>query len=222
MFDLLGIVKIQIDNTKILADNNFASNEQKTIKEAKIMTKDCKYLISAQFIKFNKTKIKIDLNIIVLTKESYVSCIFLITHQKVWPSHNERAIRRRSSRYPWKHDGSTISNNMHPLCDSAPLAVKRKDGCTFPPSTPAVGKTGLQQMITSTVSPKLAVASPEVRLVGSTGHRLKKFGRLRSQLKNPEPLPSQEVRHRSTVAEAQKAYVDIFLETLRSHVLAYQ
>ncbi len=43
------------------------------------MTKDRKYPISAQPIKFNKAQINLDSDGIVLTKESYVSGILLVT-----------------------------------------------------------------------------------------------------------------------------------------------
>ena len=48
------------------------------IKVVKIMVKDCKYLTSAQPIKFNGSQIKLDLDGIILTKKSHVSGIFLI------------------------------------------------------------------------------------------------------------------------------------------------
>lgn len=50
----LEIVKMQINDTLILVDNAFASNEEKTIKVAKLIIKDRKYLISAQPVKFNR------------------------------------------------------------------------------------------------------------------------------------------------------------------------
>lgn len=43
----LGIIGMQTNNTLILADNNFANKEEKTVKNAKIMTKDWKYLTPA-------------------------------------------------------------------------------------------------------------------------------------------------------------------------------
>ena len=43
------------------------------------MTKDRKYLTSAQPIKFNGVQIKLDSNGIVLTKKSHVGGIFLVT-----------------------------------------------------------------------------------------------------------------------------------------------
>lgn len=49
----LRIVKIQTNDTLILVNNNFTSNEEKTIKVTKLMTKDCKHLIPSQPIKFN-------------------------------------------------------------------------------------------------------------------------------------------------------------------------
>lgn len=49
------------------------SNIEKTIKIAKIITKNGKYLIFAYPIKFNGVQIKLDLNSIVLTKKSYIN-----------------------------------------------------------------------------------------------------------------------------------------------------
>ena len=68
----LEIVKMQTNNTLILADNNFASTKKEAIKSAKIMTKNRKYLTSAYPLKFNGTQIKLNSNSIVLTKESYI------------------------------------------------------------------------------------------------------------------------------------------------------
>ena len=44
-FDLLRIMKMQINNILILTNDVFASNKKKTIKITKIIIKDCKYLI---------------------------------------------------------------------------------------------------------------------------------------------------------------------------------
>lgn len=75
----LGIVRMQTNDTLILADDVFASNEEEVIKAAKIMTKDHKYLTSAQPIKFNGAQIKLNSDGIVLTKESHVGGILLVT-----------------------------------------------------------------------------------------------------------------------------------------------
>lgn len=80
---LLETMEIETNDKLILADNNFAYNREKTIKVIKIMTKDCKYLIFAQLIKFNGAQIKLELNDIVLAKKSYVDDIFLITGNNV-------------------------------------------------------------------------------------------------------------------------------------------
>lgn len=45
MFDLLEIVKMQINNISILVNNDFASNKEKTIKIAKLIIKNFKHLI---------------------------------------------------------------------------------------------------------------------------------------------------------------------------------
>ena len=75
----LEILRIQIDNTLILANNNFASMEEEAFKDTKIITKDWKYLTFTKSIKFNKAQIKLDSNGIVLTKKSHVGGIFLVT-----------------------------------------------------------------------------------------------------------------------------------------------
>lgn len=43
------------------------------------MTKDWEYLTSTQPIKFNGVQIKLDSNGLVLTKESHIGSIFLVT-----------------------------------------------------------------------------------------------------------------------------------------------
>lgn len=44
---------MQIDNTLILVNNNFASIEEDAIKLAKILTKNRLYFTFAHFLKFN-------------------------------------------------------------------------------------------------------------------------------------------------------------------------
>ncbi len=75
----LGIVGMKTDNTLILPDNNFASNEKESIKGAKIMTKDCEYFTFAQPIKFNGAQIKLDSDGILLIKKSHVGGILSVT-----------------------------------------------------------------------------------------------------------------------------------------------
>ena len=48
------IIQMQTNDKFILADNAFASNEEKAIKVAKLITKDCRYLIPTQPIRFNR------------------------------------------------------------------------------------------------------------------------------------------------------------------------
>lgn len=69
--NLLRIIKIQIDNIFIIANNVFSYNKKKSIKVIKTIIKNCKYLIFAKHIKFNGTKINLDLDSIVLTKKSH-------------------------------------------------------------------------------------------------------------------------------------------------------
>lgn len=76
---LLEILGMQINNTLILANNNFASIKKEALKDTKIITKDWEYFTSTKSIKFNKAQIKLDSNGIVLTKKSHVGGIFLVT-----------------------------------------------------------------------------------------------------------------------------------------------
>lgn len=78
-FTLFCIIEIQINNTLILADNNYTSIKEDTIKSTKIMTKNREYLISSYLLKFNNTQIKLNSNGIILIKESYIGRIFLVT-----------------------------------------------------------------------------------------------------------------------------------------------
>lgn len=84
---------MQTGDTLILADDVFASNEEEAIKAAKTMTKDCKYLTSAQPIKFHGAQIKLDLDGILLTKESHVGGILLVTGRNT-DSTSSRGITR--------------------------------------------------------------------------------------------------------------------------------
>ena len=70
---------MQTDDTLIIVDNDFASNEKVATKKGKIMTKDREYLTYTPPIKFNGTQIKLDSDGIVLTKESHVGVVFLVT-----------------------------------------------------------------------------------------------------------------------------------------------
>lgn len=89
-----GIVKIQTDDILILANNNFASTEKDTIRSVKIITKDKEYLTLTHPLKFNDTQIKLDLNKIVLVKESYIKEILLFTNHVV-ESTSSREISRK-------------------------------------------------------------------------------------------------------------------------------
>ena len=89
-----GIVRIQTDNTWILANNDFASKEDKAIKTAKIMTKDWEHLTSSQPLKFNRTQIKFDSERIVLIKKSYIGGILSVTNHDV-DSTSSRGITRK-------------------------------------------------------------------------------------------------------------------------------
>lgn len=41
------MIKIKINDTLILANNNFVNNKKETIKEAKVIIKKCKYFTFA-------------------------------------------------------------------------------------------------------------------------------------------------------------------------------
>lgn len=88
------ILKMQINSTLILADDNFASIEEKTIRSIKIMTKNRKYLTPAHPLQFNGAQIKLDSKSIVLTKKSHIRGIFLITNH-VAHSTKSREVRRK-------------------------------------------------------------------------------------------------------------------------------
>lgn len=64
----VGILGMQIDNTLILVNNNFASKEEAVIKSVKIMIKDQEHFTSLQPFKFNKAQIKLNSKGIILTK----------------------------------------------------------------------------------------------------------------------------------------------------------
>ncbi len=90
----LGIVGIKTDDKLILVDNDFASIEEEAIKQAKIMTIDCEYVTSAQPIKFNRAQIKLDSDGIILTKESHIDGILLVTDHDA-DSTSSRGITRK-------------------------------------------------------------------------------------------------------------------------------
>ena len=90
----MRIVGMQINDILILADNNFGSNKEETIKVAKLMTKNRKQLTPAQPIKFNGAQIKLNSNGKVLTKESHVGGILPVKGHDV-DSINLRGITRK-------------------------------------------------------------------------------------------------------------------------------
>lgn len=89
----LGIVGMQSDEIFILADDVFASNKEGAIKEAKMMIYDHEYLSYTQPIKFNRAQIKLNLDGIVLTKESHIGGILLVKRHDV-NSTSSRGITR--------------------------------------------------------------------------------------------------------------------------------
>lgn len=73
------MIEIQTDDILILANNKFSRKEKTAIKITKIIiTQDQKHLTFSYTVKFYKTKIKLNLEKIVLTKNNYVSSIFLL------------------------------------------------------------------------------------------------------------------------------------------------
>ena len=83
-----------MDETLILADNDFAGKEESAIQWAKIMTKEREYLTHAHPLKFNSAQIKLDSNNIVLTKKSHIGGILLVT-DNVAESISSRGITRK-------------------------------------------------------------------------------------------------------------------------------
>lgn len=72
-----------MDDTLILANNNFAKKEKTAIQIAKIMIKDQEYLTFLYPLKFNLAQIKLYSEGIVLTKNSYINGIFPVTNHDV-------------------------------------------------------------------------------------------------------------------------------------------
>ncbi len=70
---------MKVEDTLFIANNDFASIKNDTIKSAKIIKKDREYLTSAYPLKFNDTQIKLDLNGIILIKKSHVGQILLVS-----------------------------------------------------------------------------------------------------------------------------------------------
>ena len=88
-------MRMQTDDTLILADNNFASKEKAESKAANIMTKEQEHLTFTQPLKFNGVQIKLDSKGIVLTKKSYVGGIFLVTDHDVDSISSRRITREK-------------------------------------------------------------------------------------------------------------------------------
>lgn len=72
---------MQTNNILILINNNFAGIKEDTIRLAKIIIKNKKYLILIYFLKFNSTYNKFNLNKIILIKKSYIKEIVLIIYR---------------------------------------------------------------------------------------------------------------------------------------------
>ena len=85
------IVEMQTDDILILINNDFASIEENVIKSANIMTKNRKYLTSANSLKLNSAQIKLG---IILTKRSHVRGIFLVTGYVLDSTSSKRITRK--------------------------------------------------------------------------------------------------------------------------------
>ena len=92
---LFGIVIIQTDDILIFANNNFASEEEVEIKAAKIMMKDQEYFAPTQLLKFNEAQINLDSESIILTKESHIDRILLVTDYDADSASSKRIIRKK-------------------------------------------------------------------------------------------------------------------------------
>lgn len=79
-FDIVGIYT---DDTLILVDNSFARKEKAVIQIGKIRPKNRKRFTSSHPLKFHKAQIKLDLERIVLIKESHIGNILPITNHDV-------------------------------------------------------------------------------------------------------------------------------------------
>lgn len=96
-FSSFGIVEIQIDDTLILADNDFASIEEDGIRLAKIITKVKKHLTPSHPLNSNGIQIKLNSNKIILIKKSYIGGIFPIIDHVIDSTNSNRIIRKKLS-----------------------------------------------------------------------------------------------------------------------------
>lgn len=76
-----GVIGMQTNDTLMLASDAFATMEEEAIKSAKLMTKDRDHLTAEHPIKFNGAQIRLDGDDIMLTKETHVGGISLVTSQ---------------------------------------------------------------------------------------------------------------------------------------------
>ena len=92
--DPFGIVKLQIDDTLLLVNNQFADAEDEVIKSAKIMIKNREYLTKTKFIKFNDILIELILkNNLMMTFDMQMFNIFFIKNLKTLTINNKNIIR---------------------------------------------------------------------------------------------------------------------------------
>ena len=92
--DPFGIVRLQIDDTLLLADNQFADAEDEAIKSAKIMIKNRECLTKTKSIKFNGTLIELTpKGNLMMTPGMQVSNIFLIKNLEALTISSRSVIR---------------------------------------------------------------------------------------------------------------------------------
>lgn len=93
--DWFYIMKMQIDNILILADNNFAKKKKIIIQTIKIITKDWEHFIFSHSLKFNGAQIKLNLSETTLAKESHVDKFFLL-QTKIYTLQVQEELLRKS------------------------------------------------------------------------------------------------------------------------------
>lgn len=92
---VIGIVRMQTNDILILANNDFDSNKEEAVKAVKLMIKDYKYPTFIQFIKFNKTQIKLNSNGIILIKKSHISSILLVIDHDIDSTNLQEITRKK-------------------------------------------------------------------------------------------------------------------------------
>jgi hypothetical protein len=76
----IGLVRLQTDNTLILASTTFAEREDIKLKEARFVSKERERLTELYPLKFNSSNIILEGNALVLTQERQCANIQLVTY----------------------------------------------------------------------------------------------------------------------------------------------